>query len=135
MALYPSVESPGIDVAGGVQVHVGGRGLRGALAEVEEVRLPLGVADQHKAAAAQVAGLRQHHGQRKARRDGGVDRVAALLQHGQPRVGGVVVDRNHHRVRRGRGRLLSRKGRSKARRTAAVPSLRFMVIPLVRELL
>ena len=37
--------------------------------------------NQHEAAAAQIAGLRIGDREREADRDGGIDRIAALLQH------------------------------------------------------
>ena len=56
-----------------------------------KVAVPVVGAEQQKAAAAQVAGRRMHHGQRKARGHGGVHRVAARLQHLNPCIGGEVM--------------------------------------------
>ena len=62
-----------------VEVHVsrcgGGRGL----AIVEEVGLAVDI-DRHEPAAAQVAGFRVGDGEGEGFGDGGVDRIAALLQ-------------------------------------------------------
>ncbi len=100
-----------------VEVHVaGGRG-GGLFAEVEEVGLVgesfggfaglCGVAghalrgagsDEHKAAAADVAGRRQRDGEREAYGDGGVDGIAAGTQDAEAGVGGVMLDGDDHVV-------------------------------------
>jgi hypothetical protein len=56
------------------------------------------VAQQQKAAAAQVAGCRMHHGQGKAGGHSGVHGVAARAQRFKARVGGEMVDADHHGV-------------------------------------
>jgi hypothetical protein len=75
--------SPALDaVAGGgavrVQIHVVRRLLRRAFAEIDEGRPAVGEANQHVAAAADVAGVGMRHGHRETDRDRGVDRVAAF---------------------------------------------------------
>ncbi len=55
--------------------------------------------DEHEAAAADVARLRQHDGQGEAHGHGRVDGVAARAEDFDPGVRGVVVDRDDYRVR------------------------------------
>ena len=57
-----------------------GRGRRGLAIVDGDVFVALGRMDHHEAAAADVAGARIGHGQRKAGRDRGIDRIAALPQ-------------------------------------------------------
>ena len=59
--------------------------------------------NDHKAAAADIAGARIGHGQRKADRDRGVDRIAALLQNVGADPRGHRLLRHHHAVRGGDG--------------------------------
>jgi hypothetical protein len=93
----------GDHIALGVEIHGGGGGLGSALAEVEEVGCAGVVAEEHEASAAEIAGLRQDDGEGEADRDGGVDGVASLLEDLEARVGGAVMDGDHHGVLRGRG--------------------------------
>ena len=103
----------------GVEVHVA-RGRSGrALAEVDEGGASVGQADQHEAAAADVAGGGMRHRQREADRDRRVDRVAAGFEDLEPRFGGVAFARDHHAVPRahrlrgpdGRAAAISRRAR------------------------
>ncbi len=55
-------------------------------------------ADEHEAAAAQVAGGRMCYRQRQADRDGGIYGIAALFQDGETDIGRVGLDGNHHGV-------------------------------------
>ena len=91
------------DVARRVEVHVGRGGGGGAFAVVQERRfaavdVPVRGPDEHEAAAAQVARLRQDDRQREAHGHGGVHGVAACLEDRHACVRGVVVDRHDHRV-------------------------------------
>ncbi len=70
----------GDDVALGVEVHVAAGGGGGLFAVVEEVGFAVLVADEHEAAAADVAGRGIDDGEGEANGDGGVDGVAALLE-------------------------------------------------------
>ena len=114
----------GDDVAAAVEVHVGGRGGGSGFAVVQKsgpalVERVVRGADQHEAAAADVARLRQNHGEGEADGHGGIDGVAARAEDFQSGVGGVVVDRDDHGVRGahgglagyGRGRCLRVGGR------------------------
>ncbi len=70
-----------VRLAAGRQEHAGGRGRRRGLAIIDRHGLvPVGQMHEHEAAAAEVARLRQSHGQREADGDRGVDRVAAAFQ-------------------------------------------------------
>ena len=73
---------------------------RRALAEIDEGGAPVGQADQHEAAAADVAREGMRHRQRESHRDRGIDGVAAGLQNLQPGFGGVAFARDHHAVPR-----------------------------------
>ncbi len=63
------------------------------------------VADEHEAAAAEIAGLGVDDGEGEADGYGGVDGVAALLQDVDAGVGGVVLDGDDHGVGGGDGDL------------------------------
>ncbi len=69
----------GDDVALCVEIHSGASRGGGALAVVEEVRLACLHADEHEAAAAEIAGLREDDGQRESDGDRRVHRVSARL--------------------------------------------------------
>ncbi len=100
----------GDDVALGVEVHVGAGCGGGLFAVVEEDRAAVlegGVfsdaaggcgADEHEAAATDVAGGGVDDGEGKANGYGGVDGVAALVEDFYAGVGGVVVDGDDHGV-------------------------------------
>ena len=89
----------GDDVAGGVEVHVGGRGERGLLAVVDEDVFAGVLVDEHESAAAEVAGEGVDDGEREADGDGGVDGIAAGLQDSDAGVGGEVMHGDDHGVR------------------------------------
>ena len=97
------------DVAGGVEVHVGGRGERRLLAEIEEGLPAVGELQRHEAAAAEVARRRIDDRQRIADGDRRVDGVAAAAQHVDADLGREVLRRHDHAVlgrdRRHRGGL------------------------------
>ena len=85
------------DVALGVlEGGAGGRGGRG-LAEVQRhVLAGAGVMHHHEAAAPDVAGVGQHHRQRKAHRHGGVNGIAPGLQDVDPYLAGQRLFTGHH---------------------------------------
>ena len=56
--------------------------------------------DHHESAAANIAGARIAHGERKADRDGGVDRVAAALNNIGADAGGLLFLRHNHTAMR-----------------------------------
>ena len=69
-----------------VQVHIARRGERSAFAEVDKRGAPVRQANQHEAAAADIARARVGHRQRQSHGRRGVDRVAAVLQNLQARL-------------------------------------------------
>jgi hypothetical protein len=83
----------------GAEKDVGRRVARRGLAIVDrQVLVVLRQMHQHEAAAAEITGLRQRHGERKADRDRGVDRVAALFQDLDPDAARALFLRHHHAV-------------------------------------
>ena len=111
-----------------VEIHVaaGGRGRR--LAEVERVALAADVRD-HEAAAADVAGTRQHGRQGERRGHGRVHRVAAVAQHGESRFGGERLVADHHALHALGRRPIEREGPAlwhlrRRRRTSGQSGLR-----------
>ena len=92
------------DFALRVEVHVRRRSGGGLLAVVDEVGFAGVHADEHEAAAADVAGLGKDDGEGESDGDGGVDCVAAGFEDFDAGVGGVVVDGDDHGVLGGRGR-------------------------------
>src|SRR5205814_5644837 len=60
---FPTIQALAGGFAGSIQIHVARGFLWGALAEVDESRASVGEADQHEAAASQVAGVRMGHGE------------------------------------------------------------------------
>ena len=95
--------SAGDDIAVRVEIHGCGGSGGGLLAVVDEVGRAGMHADEHEAAATQVAGLGKDDGEGESNRDGRVDCIAAGFQDFDTRVGGVVVDADHHRMLRARG--------------------------------
>ncbi len=104
---------PRDDVAVRIEIHVGARGGRRLLAEVEEVRFggfqATGAcgragADEHEAASADVAGRRKRDGQREADGNRGVHGIATGAQDLDAGVGRVVLNGDDHRVLRAHGR-------------------------------
>ena len=86
-----------VDVAGFVQEH-GGCGCRGRpFPKVQGDRVPgVRAVNEHKAAAAQVAGSRENDRQSETHSDGRIDRVAALAKHGCTDLAGQSFLANHH---------------------------------------
>jgi hypothetical protein len=85
-------------LAVGIEVHVA-RGARGrGLAVVERVHLPVAEPDHHESAAAEVAGLGMHHGEREANGHGRIDRVSPLAQDVPAHLARDAAARDHHRV-------------------------------------
>ncbi len=58
----------------------------------------VGQADQHEAAAAQIARRRMRNRQREPHRYRRIHRIAARFQHRFPGIGGVAFARHHHGV-------------------------------------
>ena len=77
--------------------------------------------DHHEAAAADVAGARIGHGQRKAGGDRGVDRIAALPQDVGADLRGEFFLRHHHAVF---GRNGANRGELRRRIESGVPAQR-----------
>ena len=75
-----------------------GGGRRGLAVVDGGVAVAFGEVDHHEAAAADIAGARIGHGQRKADRDRGVDRVAAAVEDLDADAGGAAFLRHHHAV-------------------------------------
>lgn len=88
----------GDDVALFVQVHVGGGGQRGFFTEVEERLAPVRQLDGHETTTPQVTRRGIDHRQRVTHRNGGVDRVATVLQHIHAHMAGQVLGGDHHAV-------------------------------------
>ncbi len=87
-----------VGLAGGVQKHVAAGAARRLLAVVDRHRLAGRRMHDHEAAAAEIAGLRQRHGEREADRHGGVDRIAAGFEHVHADLGGQRLLARHHAV-------------------------------------
>ena len=84
----------------GIQEHVARRLPRRLLAVVDGDRLAgLRDVDEHEAAAAEIAGLRQRHREREADRDRRIDGVAAALQDIDADIGRERLLARHHPVR------------------------------------
>ncbi len=105
-------------VAGRVDEHVVGGGGGRRFAVVERRHFAAGGAMHDEAAAADIAGVRQHDFERERHGDGGVDRVAALLQDVDAGLGREGMGGNHHGVRRGGGPGPQRPGRGDNRPAA-----------------
>ena len=71
--------------------------------EIEEVRVPIGHAQQHESAA-DVAGFWQHDREREPGGHCGVNGVSALTHHLDARLRCQLVSAGHHGVRRAHGR-------------------------------
>jgi hypothetical protein len=83
-----------------VEIHAGLRGRRGFFAIVDKMRLAIGHADQHEAAAAQISRGRMHHGQRESRSHRGIHGIAARLHDLNPSLRSQVARADHDRVLR-----------------------------------
>ena len=100
-----------IGLAVGAEEHVaGGRGRRGLAVVDGDVLAAFRRVDDHEAAAADVSRARIGDGQRKAGRDRGVDRIAALPQDIGADLGADLLLRHHHAVLGGNGMTLRRRG-------------------------
>ena len=67
-------------------------------AEVEEGLAPVRQLNRHETAAAQVARRGIHHRQRIPHRNGGIDGVAAVLEHIDADMAGQMLGGDHHAV-------------------------------------
>jgi hypothetical protein len=92
-----------VDRSGRVQIHRGGGEGGGLLAVVNRRDVSLWRPHDHEPAAPEIARERIGHGQRKARRDGRVNRVATPSQDGGADIGGDVGGRDHEPCPRGDG--------------------------------
>ncbi len=93
----------------GVEEGVARDRQRGGLAPVDGGHLPGAPVEVHEVAPAADAGaVGLGHAQRRRRGDGGVDGVAAALEHGHADAGGVGVDRGDGAPGADRGGLLGR---------------------------
>ena len=82
-----------------VEIHVAESLGRGHLAEVAgDVLAALGVMDDHEAAAADIAGVRQHHRQGEADGHRRIDRIAAAPEDVDADLGRQPVFGGHHPV-------------------------------------
>jgi hypothetical protein len=112
---HPGREVPGrrqaaIDLPLGVEIHRLRAGERRALAVVERGRPAVWGADDHEAAASDVAGARVRHGQGEGRRDGGVHGVAAAREDARARVRGQPGGRDDEPGGGGRALILDGAG-------------------------
>ena len=82
----------------GVEVHVAGGGVGGALAEVDEGGAAVGEADEHEAAASDIARGGMSGGEGEGDGDSSVDGVAAGFEDGFTGVGGVGFAGDNHGV-------------------------------------
>ena len=86
----------GDEVSLRVEIHPGGRGCGGGLAEIDE-RLPaVGKVNRHEPAAADIAAARVDDGQRIAYPNRGIDRIAAGLEDTHPDLGGQPMGGHDH---------------------------------------
>ncbi len=90
----------GNHVAACVEIHVLGGGQRSFFAVVEKDGFAGVVADEHEAAAAEVACGGMDHGESKTRGHRGVNGVAALLKNAKTRIGSQMMHAHHHAVPR-----------------------------------
>ena len=102
--------SVGNDFSVSVEIHIGSRTQGRFFAEVNEVRFAVGQAQQHEAAAAQIAGVGVDDSQCEASRDRRIHCVASCLQHLQTCITGVVMNADHHGVLRLGGRNIRLAG-------------------------
>ena len=83
-----------------IEVHIAARLARSLLAKVDEVCLSSRRPQQRKASAANIAGRRIRHRERKRNRHGGVISIAATLQNCNTHIGRNRLLRHHHRLPR-----------------------------------
>jgi diadenosine tetraphosphatase ApaH/serine/threonine PP2A family protein phosphatase len=101
----------------GAQIHFARRLLRGLLAVVHKARAAVRQAHEHEAPAADIAGFRLDHGERKRDRHGCVHGVAALLEGLDAGFGGKRFIAHHHGL--SRAHRLRRPLRMRCRTRAA----------------
>jgi hypothetical protein len=91
-----------------VEIHVRARCARRGFAKIDEMRGAIGQPHAHEPAAAQISRLGKGDRERIADRDRRIDRIAALAQDREPRLGRQPVRADYHgmigRDRLGRGR-------------------------------
>ena len=84
--------------------NIAGSAARGAFSrKLMTPAAAVGPADQHEAAAADIAAARVDHGQRIADRDRRIDGIAAGLQDAPPDLAGLVLRRDDHGTRASAG--------------------------------
>ena len=81
-----------------VKIHVSGGFAGCGFTEIEKGGSAIGLANQHEAAAADIAGRRMRYRQREADRNGSVHGISALLQNGKTHVGRKGLLRHYHAV-------------------------------------
>ncbi len=94
----PAKETVASRIPVGADVHIAACLTRSRFAEIEEVRRAVRLANQHEAAAAQIARDGMRDGERKAHGDSGIDGISALLQNCKTDIGGNGFLRDHHAV-------------------------------------
>ncbi len=119
----------GYRLAGGVEIHPGGRRRGGGFAEIDEGVAPVGEVNRHEPAAADVAAARLDDGERIADRYRGVDRVAAGREDADADRRSDALRGDHHAVlgldrRRCRCRLTGEDRRQHRRDNDAPSHLR-----------
>ena len=110
----------GLQRAVRADVHVSRGSAGSGLAIIKERFAAVRQPHQHEPAAADVARLRQHHGQRKAHGHRRVHGVPTALENFDPRFTGQTLVRDHHRLLRPDRRHRPRRIRSLARRKIAL---------------
>ena len=126
IALYPISLAPSMTLPLRVEIHVARRRCRSLFAVVEKVRLAIGHADQHEAAATDISGRRMHHGQRESGGHRGVDGIAAGLHDLDTGTRCQLVHAHHDgmlRVNRMRGAPGGRRRRSATEPPSATKSM------------
>ena len=90
-----------VGVSIGVKKHVRRRRRRGGLAIIDgDVLARLRPVQHHEATATEIAGPRQRYRERKANRNGGIDRVSAFGQNFRPNPARLFLLRDHHAMLR-----------------------------------
>ena len=128
-------------VAAGIEVHGGRRRGGRGLAEIDEGGASVMEADGHEPAAAKIAGFGEGDRQRIADGNGGIDRIAAGLEHVDPGLGRQPVGADDHamlgsdrRRRRGvRGRRPRHRQGAHHCREEAQPLANHPIPPVKKE--
>jgi hypothetical protein len=89
----------GENVALGVEIHIFGGSGGSLFAKVDEVSFAVGEAEEHEAAAAEISGLGMNDGEGETGGHGGVNGVAAGVEHLDSGTRGKFVDAGDERVR------------------------------------